>query len=240
MRAHDTDAWWLRDDLVIIGFEEDDENEDEEENNDDDEESEDEESEGNEDDDEGSEDEDEDDDESPKITKKDVEGLKSALRKERMARKKADRELRKLKAGKKPVDDESDEDDKDDDEKTKDSPKLAKEQEKNQKLATKLLDQAVDTAIIKHAGDFKNTDEVLLLINRKEIEVDQDEDDPTEIEIDEESIIEAVKKLRKKSPHLLKSKEERVQSGSKFGGRKKTSKEPSDDALRKKYAALRR
>lgn len=253
MRADNTDHWWLRDDIQIIGFEDGDDDEgDEDEDADGDDEGDDEGSsdgddeDADEDDEEGSED---DEDDSKPKSKKDTKGLVSALRKERMARKKAERLLRAAQAKNKPPvkkedppktkakakDEEEDEGDDD-----ASSAELATERAKGERLAKRLKDNAVDTAILKFAGDFKDPSEVLALIDRKDIEVDQDEDDPSLVEIDEESVEDAVKAFRKKKPHLLKSKEQRVPSGSKFGGRKKKSNEPSEQELRKKYPSLRR
>src|SRR5690606_12187578 len=124
-----------------------------------------------------------------------------ALRKERMARKKAERELRKLKEksnppkGEKPKEGEESESNSD-----------AESDAKVKALAKKFRDNAVDTAILRFSDRFKNSDELLALVNRKEIDVDQDEDDPSEIEVDLESVEDAVKALAKKSPHLLKGR----------------------------------
>lgn len=257
MRAHDTDPWWLIAGLDLVGFEDPEEGEETEE-----------EEEESEEEDEGEEEEDElasladltvrdlgiledlDEDERAELAKliaeedpeaKRTAGLKSALRKERAERKRLERELRKL--GKKPVKKvakkaetatEGDEEDE-----TSEAAQAA--EARAEKLGTKLLKNAVDTAILKHGSDFKSSDELLALVDRKEIDVDQDDDDPSEIEVDEESVRDAVKALAKKSPHLLKSKDARkVGSGSKLGGRSKKSKEPSEEELRKKYPGLRR
>jgi hypothetical protein len=223
--------WWLH--LTeIIGFEE--EEDDSEEDDEDESEEEDEEIESD-DEDEDEDDEGEDDDEDDE--KPDVSGLKSALRKERMARKRAERELKKLKSkakGEKPKS-------KEEDESEKSSAELEAEREKNQRLANRLRDQAIDRLILKHASKFADPDDAVRLINRADIEYDQDEDDPSEIEVDEESVIDAVKTLAKKKKHLLATNAGRSsKSGSKFNGKKNSKKEPSDEELRRKYSALRR
>lgn len=235
MRADNQDPWWLIEGLDIVGFEEEDseeedEGETEEEDDEEDSENEDDESDDNDEDEES-----EDDDEKSKS--KGTAGLKSALRKERMARKKAERELRKLKAKQSQSDDdEKSEEDKD---KSKSTPDPAAE-ERATKLARKLRDQAIDNALLKFTEKFQDPEDVLRLVDRKEIDVDQDEDDPSEIEVDLESVEDAVKALAQKKPHLLKGREGRVQSGSKFGGKKKSKQGLSEEELRKKYPALRR
>lgn len=246
MRTQDTDPWWLTEGIDIIGFEDDDEeSEDEEtdEEDDSDEDSEEEDDSENEDDPDEDEDEDEesedDDTAKGKRKKDDTAGLKSALRKERLARKKAERELRKLKPpvkkkakskeGEKP-------DDEEDESKSTPNPEEAA---KTARLAVKLRNNAVDTAILSFGDGFKSTKELLALIDRSEIDVDQDEDDPSEIDVDLETVEEAVKALRKSSPHLLKTTRSTTKSGSKFGGKRSKSTKQSEEALKKKYAALR-
>lgn len=249
MRSSEEIPWWLRDDLEIIGFE-DEEDEDEEED-----ETEEEEDESEEDEDEDSDDEDEDDEEDEEEddkskSKKGAKGKKkpnnaallSALRKERIKNRNLERRLRRLEAKdppKKKAAPPKKAGDKKEEEEEDTSQADAERTEREQRLAKKFRDTAINNLVIKHAGDFQSVDEALALIDRKEIEVDQDDDDPSEIEVDEESVIEAVKALAKKSPHLLRPKgERRSRSGSKFNGRRKKSNEPSEEEVRKKYSAL--
>jgi hypothetical protein len=236
MRAHDEEEllWPFGD---IIGFDEEDEDDDEEgEESDEDEESEEESEEEDEDD------EDEEDEDDKSKSKKSTEGLKSALRKERMERKRLARELKKLQKavptpGEKPKKDGDDEED----EKSAEAARKAEEAEKKaERLAAQFATNAVDTVILKYASDFKDVNDVLQFVNRKEIDVDQDDDDPSVIEVDEESVKDAVKALRKSKPYLLKTEAERTKSGSKFNGSKKSKNTISDEVLRKKYSALRR
>lgn len=208
--------WWL---LVseIVGFEEDEdeETEDEEEEDEDSEDEEDEDS-----------DEDQEEGEEDTSNQRNIEGLKKALRTERMERKKLARELKKLKT--KPSEEESEPE-----ENSQNNATL-------EKLAEKFRTNAIDTVILKYAADFQDNSVLLRLIDRSEIDVDQDEEDPSEIEVDEDSVKDAVKALAKKSPYLLKSEEERTRSGSKFAGSKKNKNRISDEALRNKYPGLRR
>lgn len=163
-----------------------------------------------------------------------TEGLKSALRKERQARKEAERELKRLKGkGGKPTTPPKKEDE-EEDTTNKDA------DETNAKLARKLQEKAVDTALLRFASQFEDPEDLLRLVNRQDIDVDQDDEDPSEIEVDPESVEEAVKALLKKSPHLAKKTARKgTKSGSQFGGAKKGSKAMSEQELRKKYPALR-
>lgn len=238
MRQEDT-PWWMQ---AIVGFEDEEETDDDDSDEDEDSEEEDE------DDEEESEEDDEDDDEDEdgkgkkkpaKKSSENVEGLKSALRKERMDRKRLEREVRRLKSKNKPPEKPGDKPSE-----TDDKPKEDTATKVNEKLAKRLRDQAVDARIISWAtkSGFDDPDDAVRLLDRKDILVDQDEDDPTEIEVDDESVEDAVKALAKRKPRLLTSKDEqRNRSGSKFGGQSKgKNKGLSDEALKSKYTGLRR
>lgn len=244
MRAHDEEDLWPFGD--IIGFEDDEDEEEEESEEEESEEDDDDEDEDSEDE----EDDDEEEDEKSKSKKKSTAGLKSALRKERQSRrdlqrqlKNLQRELEGLKTTSKPKKKgEGKEEESEDDEKSAEAlQKAAQAEERVEKLAAKLATNAVDTIILKHTGDFKDPDDVLRFINRKEIDFDQDDDDPSSVEVDEDSVKDAVKALKKAKPYLLKSRDERLtKSGSKMNGRKKKDSGPTDEQLRSKYSALRR
>lgn len=186
-------------------------------------------------------DEDEDDPDQKKGSEgKGTEGLKSALNKERKERRRLDKENRRLSAAAKLREDAE----KDDTTKAKDA--ATAEKEKSGKLAIKLKDTALDNSIIKLANgmNFEDIDDALKLIDREAIEVDQDEDDPSDIDIDLKSVKEALDALAKAKPHLLKvegtGKAPPPKSGSKTGAGTKTKDELDEDELVSKYAALRR
>lgn len=220
---------WLRSlDLWVLGFEgdpppKDDKTADNEDDGDDEDE----------DDDEGSSDE----GEEKKGAAKDDSGLKSALSKERRERKKLEKQLRKATKAQEEANDKD----------LKDSDKAIKAAEKAQeqtvKLAAKLKDNAIDMKILKFASKFNNVDDAIRLVDRKLIEVEQDEDEPADIEIDETSVEEAVKQLAKAEPHLVKKDGDEGasdRSGSKFGGKSKDKDSSTEDELKEKYPALRR
>lgn len=239
---------WLRSaDLTVLGFdeEEEDEEESEEEESEEDEEEDDESEDEEEDDDEEEEDEEDEKSSKSKKTSK-VDGLKSALSKERKARREASkqakalqRELDALKGDK----DTKDDKEKSKGEKDKANKELDSERQKGEKLAVKFATNAVDTALVKIAGEakmpqFRDIDDVVRLVDREEIDIEQDEDDPSDVDVDEETVRDALKALAKKKPHLLLGKDEaKKRTASKFNN-KKTSKSKTQEELRRKYPAL--
>lgn len=183
-------------------------------------------------------DEDEDDEDKSKEGDKDSgnEGLKSALKKERTERRRLDKELKAALKFK----EEAESKDKTETDKAKDE--ATKASARADRLTTRLREQAVDTEIIK-AGTklkFRDLDDALKLINREDIEIDQDEDDPSDITVDVKSVEDALKALAKNKPHLLVAEGSTERSGSKFAGGKKSQDELDEDALRGKYPALAR
>lgn len=160
-----------------------------------------------------------------------TDALKNALRRERKAAKDA---TRALKAAQKRLDELDD--------KEKSESDLAKEnaskaESKAQKLAASLKTAAVDNAIIKIGGKlkFRDIDDALKLVSREEMDVEQDEDDPSDIQIDEASIETALKKLARDKPHLIVAEGQGEPSGSKFGGGRKSQKDMDDEALKALY-----
>src|SRR5690606_17927203 len=118
--------------------------------------------------------------------------------------------------------------------------------DKATKLAAKLLTNAVDTAIIKvgTALKFRDLDDALKLVDRSEIDVEQDEDDPSDVEIDTKTVEAALKALAKAKPHLLipdgdGDEGSGEKSGSKFGGSRKSKDDLDEERLRELYPALR-
>lgn len=218
--------WWLNPDQLIWGNETEGGNSGEEgggEEGEEESESEEEESE------ESEESEDEDDD-----SKRDTAGLKSALQKERRAAKQAAKDL---KAANKRLE-ELDQKDKSEIEKAKTA--QAKADEKVTKLATRLRTQAVDVAIkdAARALKFKDEDDAVSLVSRKDISVEQDEDDPSDIEIDLKSVKAAVKALADRKKHLIDAEGEGEKSGSKFGGKGGDKQKQTEESLKELYPAL--
>jgi hypothetical protein len=165
----------------------------------------------------------------------DTTALKSALQKERRARKNNERELKKLQ---KLVAEQGDKE-KSESDKAKEQASTA--ESKAQKLAVKLRDSAIDNAIIKVSGKlkFRDVDDALLMVDRDAIEVDQDEDDPTQIELDEGSVETALQALAKKKPHLILADGQGEPSGGKFGGSRKSPEKLQDAEMMERYDAFK-
>jgi hypothetical protein len=182
----------------------------------------------------------EEEEESGEEEKPDVEGLKSALTKERKARREAERELRKEKRAKQ---DQQQTKDEENSEVKQTKAQLDAERLKSVKLAERLQTTAVDNLIMRYAGDqFADLDDVLKLINRADIDVDQDDENPADITIDEDTVKDAVKRLAKSKPHLLKITGEGRGTGSEFGGSRNNKSDDalSEEVLMARYPAIRR
>lgn len=187
----------------------------------------------------------------------------SALKKERLARRKAERDARaarkglspKTPPGKKGAGKKEQEDD---EEATAAAERTAVEARVT-RLAERFRESAVDNLIIRLAPKFNFADpeDAISLVNRKEIEVDQDDEDPADVEIDEDTVKTALKRLAKRKPHLLKAPQNgeveeeedgeedddeprprKRTTGSKFSGKSKRKSPLSEEMLRKRYPAL--
>jgi hypothetical protein len=165
----------------------------------------------------------------------DTEGLKKALVAERREKRKLERENKRLKKAQ----DSSKQDEEKDLAETKKS--LSTEQEKTRKLAARLLNGARDAAILKVARDLGFIDETDALTDdiRQAVDVDQDDEDPSEIDIDEDSVKRAVKALATKKKHLVGEVNDEERSGSKYRRDKKVDEKTADEKLKDMYPSLR-
>lgn len=165
-----------------------------------------------------------------------VKGLKSALDKERKRAAAVEKENKRLKK----LQDAADLEKKTDIEQA--NIKAEQAEAKATKLAAGMLKRDVDSAIRKAARDagFIDLDDALAGVDRDSIVVSQDDDDPSEIEVDEKTVIAAVKKLASRKAHFIKSGTDDGQpSGSQFGGGSKKNKGNLDEAaLAQKYPGL--
>lgn len=169
---------------------------------------------------------------------KDTAGLKSALAKERLAAKTATKEAKRLQ---KIVDDAAL---KDKTEVEQATIKATQADEKAAKLAAGYKKTSLDFAISEAARDMKFIDvtDALSQVDRGSIEVEQDEDDPSEVTIDAKSVKKALDDLAKRKKHLIQggtNDGDDGPSGSKFGGGKGKDKGNSAEALKEKYPSLR-
>lgn len=168
--------------------------------------------------------------------KEDVTGLKSALEKERKERKALEKQAKALLKEK---------EEKELAEKSQVEQAQTKEKnatEKVSKLAAGLLTRDLNAAITKAAEKFKfvDTQDAIDLIDRGELEYEQDDDDPSNITIDLKSVERAVKALATKKPHFISSgTEDGKQTGSTFGGSQKQKQTTPEEDFKKQYPSLR-
>lgn len=166
-----------------------------------------------------------------------VKGLKSALATERANNKRIARELRQAQKAK----DERELAEKSEVEQA--TAKATQAEEKATKLAQGLLKRDIDSAIEKAARDagFIDIDDALSGVDRSKITWEQDDDDPSDIEIDFATVKAEVKGLASRKKHLIRSGTEDGQpTGSTFGGGGKRKKgKLDDDALKERYPSLR-
>lgn len=161
-----------------------------------------------------------------------VQGLKSALATERAAAKKAAKELKALQAK------EAERELADKTEVEQAAIKQKNAEERAERLASGLLRRDLDTAIRLAAKDFVDPTDAIDGVDRSKLTYEQDEDDPTNITIDEKSVEKAVKALSTRKPHFLKTgTDDGEPTGSSFGGSKK-AKGDRDATLKAKYASL--
>lgn len=169
-------------------------------------------------------------------------GLKSALRAERLAARTANKELKEAQRKLKQAD--KREADRLLAEKSEIEQAQARELEsktKIEKLSAGLLQRTLKSAIVEAATQLRFADpqDAVSMVDRDSIVFSQDEDDPSEIEIDQKTVVAAVKALASKKPHFLKSgTEDGEPTGGQFGGAKK-KKKTSDDQFKDKYPSLR-
>lgn len=169
----------------------------------------------------------------------DTSGLKSALQKERANNKDLAKRLKAFeKAQQEKADAEKTEIQRLTDSSTKSSEKITK-------LATAFRTSKVEEAVLRAAGSAKFTDptDALRVEVLNAIEVEQDEDDPSKVTVDADSVKKAVEALAKSKPHYLAQEEDtrrqRPPSGSKFGG-SGGNKPSRDEQLKAQYPALAR
>lgn len=166
------------------------------------------------------------------------EALLKALRNERRSRRALEKEIKGFRKS------QEDAEAKDQSETEKAKKEAESERVKALRLAQKLRSQAIDNVVLKLATNlkFRDMDDALKLLDRDDIEVEQDEADPSDITVDEKTIKTALEELAKKKPHLILADGDTDPSGSKFGG-SKTGPKKDEDAEREKliarYPALR-
>lgn len=172
-----------------------------------------------------------------------VKGLKSALAVERASNKtnakelkRLERELKKAKAAQ----DEKELEEKSEVEQA--TTKAQKAEEKATKLAQGLLKRDIDSAIEKAARDagFIDIDDALSGVDRSKIVFEQDDDDPSDIDIDIKTVVAEVKGLAGRKKHLVRTgTDDGEPTGSTFGGSKRKKGKLDEETLKDKYPSLR-
>lgn len=157
------------------------------------------------------------------------------LREERKGRRKAERDAQQAKTTREAGEDAKEAD--------KANEELTKEREKNQKMATRLRNKERDDAILAEARKlgFIDPSDALTDEIRNSVAVDQDDEDPSDIEVDEDTVKVAVKKLADKKKHLLGTPGSSTESGGRFrkGGKKKTGEAEKAAQILQDYPSLR-
>lgn len=108
------------------------------------------------------------------------------------------------------------------------------------KLASGFKTAKVNSAIIEAARAAKfNDPSDALVIDLSGVEINQDEDDPSDVTVDSKAITSLVKALAAKKPYLVGGEGAGDPSGSKFGGGSKSKKEVDAEKLKERYPSLR-
>lgn len=149
-------------------------------------------------------------------------GLRSALKKERLARREAQRGLKKLQ-GEFDTFKTQQTKGQEEEEQAKTKAQAEAATSKLEKVAAGFAKNAVDTALVRalsspKAPKFQDPDDVLRLIDRDDIDVDQDDDDPSKVSVDSNDVRQALKELAKRKPHLLIKGEGEGEGGEGDGG----------------------
>lgn len=167
--------------------------------------------------------------------------LLADLAKERRARQRLQKQIDRLTKAEGDRKGEQDKADSDETEKVKSE--LAKANERAQKLAQGYRTQRVES-IVKDAArgmKFLDPEDAVTYLSRGNyagIDIDQDEDDPSDVAVDENQLEAALKKLAKTKPHLVDDgRGDGGPTGSKFSGRKKGDR-LDQEALKTIYPAL--
>lgn len=162
--------------------------------------------------------------------------LKEALAKERKANRQREKELNRLRRERQEAEEAEQ------GELAAAQAKLERLTQREAQLASGYLKSALDREIERAAvkAGFIDVSDALAGVDRSKLSYEQDEDDPSEIEIDGKSIAREVKSLAGKKPHFIRQgTDDGEPSGSTFGGagRRKNNK-ADDEALRQKYPSL--
>lgn len=171
-----------------------------------------------------------------------VKGLKSSLAAERAANKTNAREVRRLQRELKAAT--KDQEERELREKSEVEQATAKQQkaeEKVTRLAAGLKRSAIQQAIESAAREAKfiDTDDAVQGVDWDKIDVEQDDDDPSDIVVDTKTVVAEVKALANRKKHLIqKGTDDGEKTGSSFAGGGGKKGKLDDEELKRKYPAL--
>lgn len=172
-----------------------------------------------------------------------TDGLKSALQKERLARRDAERarkaeqdELALLRKEK------EERELSELDEIQKAQARAEKAEERAKALAANYARDSINAAIRESAkaARFADPDDAVALVARADIAFTQDDENPEEVTVDASTVDKVVKDLATRKPHYLKTgTDDGEPSGSSFSTSGNNKKKATEDELRDKYPSLR-
>ena len=177
-----------------------------------------------------------DDDSKTTFTKGEVENLRKALKTERTERRKLQRAQRDAANNKGDAEKKESED--------QAAKAVADANARVAKLAEGYLTSRVEAAVMAEARAQKAIapEDVYAVLSAKKfegIDIDQDPDDPSKVEIDNEELKAAVKNLLKTRPHWVQAPGDGQPSGSRFAPGSKNKEKLDQEALKDAYPALR-
>ncbi len=113
--------------------------------------------------------------------------------------------------------------------------------ERAEKLSNGFLQRSLNDSIRQAARDLNFIDptDAIEGVDRSGITYEQDSDDPSDVQIDDATVVAAVKALAKRKAHFIRTgTDDGEPTGSSMGGSRK-KKSTTEDELRSKYPALR-
>lgn len=119
--------------------------------------------------------------------------------------------------------------------------KAKQAEERAEKLSNGFLQRSLNDSIRDAARtlNFIDVSDAIAGVDRSALEFEQDADDPSDVNVDEDTVLAAVKALAKKKPHFVRTgTDDGEPTGSSMGGSRK-KKTTSEDELKAKYSALR-
>lgn len=129
--------------------------------------------------------------------------------------------------------------------KKSDTERLQGELDKSTERVTKLSEafrkSTIDRVVSRLAAkqNFRDAEDAMAFINFSAVDIDQDEDDPSKVEVSEDNVKAELKRIARAKPHLIKSgTDDGEPTGSGFGRRKNKGDNDEEKKLAEKYSSL--